>query len=306
VKRRAMMTRKPRFPQARQNKGPLPSRNAMLDHRQLLAALLEPVLQAGAVEMRYYKSGVRVEMKGDSSPVTAADQEAEIILIKALEAAAPAIPIVAEESVAAGRLPELQDRFFLVDPLDGTREFINQRDEFTVNIALVEQGIPRFGIVYVPALGDLYVTLAANRAARVCIHPDAAGSAAHNDIAWTQIHARQPDLTALTAVASRSHNTPETEAFLARYRIAQRSNAGSSLKFCVIARGDADIYPRHGPTMAWDTAAGHAVLLAAGGSVTDLAGMPLLYGERREGKPLDRLRNPHFVAWGAAGTIPTT
>lgn len=275
----------------------------MLDHMKLLTALIEPVLQAGAVEMRYYKSGVAVETKQDESPVTAADREAEAILIQGLTAAAPEIPIVAEESVAAGHLPELKSRFFLVDPLDGTREFINQRDEFTVNVALVEDGAPCFGIVYVPALGDLYATLGATRAGRARVTADIAGKVRPKDIAWTDIRVRKPNSADLTAMASRSHNTPETEAFLARYRITKRSNAGSSLKFCVIARGEADIYPRLGPTMAWDTAAGHAVLLAAGGSVTELSGAPLRYGLNKTALPKDRLRNLHFVAWGAAGPI---
>lgn len=275
----------------------------MLDHKKLLEALIEPVLQAGAVEMRYYKSGVAVETKQDESPVTAADREAEAILIQGLTAATPEIPIVAEESVAAGRLPELQNRFFLVDPLDGTREFINQRDEFTVNVALVENGAPSFGIVYVPALGDLYVTMGRMHAARARVDADMAGKLRWQDIAWTEIRVRQPNSAGLTAMASRSHNTPETETFLAHYRIAKRSDAGSSLKFCVIARGEADIYPRLGPTMAWDTAAGHAVLLAAGGSVTELSGAPLRYGQRSQETPKDRLRNPHFVAWGAAAPI---
>ncbi len=275
----------------------------MLDHMKLLEVLIEPVLQAGAVEMRYYKSGVAVETKQDESPVTAADREAEAILIQGLSAAAPDIPVVAEESVAAGHLPELKDRFFLVDPLDGTREFINQRDEFTVNIALVENGAPCFGIVYVPALGDLYATLGERHSARTRVDASMAGKLRWQDMAWTTIRVRKPDRDGLTAMASRSHNTPETEAFLARYRIAKRSDAGSSLKFCVIARGEADIYPRLGPTMAWDTAAGHAVLLAAGGSVTELSGAPLCYGQRCQETPKDRLRNPHFVAWGAAEAL---
>ena len=269
-----------------------------LDHAALAETLLPAVLEAGAVEMRHYRAGVAVETKADQSPVTLADQEAEVILIAAIRAAAPGISIVAEEAVAAGDLPDLGAWFFLVDPLDGTREFINKRDEFTVNIALVENGVPRFGIVFVPALGDLYVTLGPNRSAHARI-PDGSRIDGLASAGLRDIHVRTPDQGALTAVASRSHLTPETEAYLAQYRIAARRDAGSSLKFCLIARGEADIYPRLGPTMAWDTAAGHAVLLGAGGQVTDIAGTALTYATRQDLAAKDRLRNPHFVAWGA-------
>ena len=268
-------------------------------HEGLAEALLPAVLEAGAVEMRHYRAGVAVETKADQSPVTLADQEAEAILTAAIAKAAPGIPIVAEEAVAAGVLPVLGRQFFLVDPLDGTREFINKRDEFTVNIALVEDGVPRFGIVFVPALGDFYVTLGDRRSAWARIAEGMRpGSLAETGL--RDIGVRTPDLGGLTAVASRSHLTPETETFLAKYRIAARRDAGSSLKFCQIARGEADIYPRLGPTMAWDTAAGHAVLLAAGGVVTDMTGADLTYATRTDLPPKDRLRNPNFVAWGAA------
>ncbi len=271
----------------------------LIDHAALGDALLGAVLEAGDVEMRHYRAGVDVQIKADQSPVTLADQEAEAILLAAIRVAAPGIPIVAEEAVAGGDLPDIGRQFFLVDPLDGTREFINKRDEFTVNIALVEDGVPRFGIVFVPAFGDFYVTLGSDRSAYARIEggarPASLAAAGLRDI-----RVRTPDLSGLTAVASRSHLTPETETYLAAYRIAARRDAGSSLKFCLIARGEADIYPRLGPTMAWDTAAGHAVLLAAGGQVTDIGGQPLTYATRVEMSPKDRLRNPNFVAWGAA------
>ena len=271
-------------------------------HEGLAEALLPAVLEAGAVEMRHYRAGVAVETKADQSPVTLADQEAEAILTAAIAKAAPGIPIVAEEAVAAGVLPVLGRQFFLVDPLDGTREFINKRDEFTVNIALVEDGVPRFGIVFVPALGDFYVTLGDRRSAWARIAEGMRpGSLAETGL--RDIGVRTPDLGGLTAVASRSHLTPETETYLNRYSVASRRDAGSSLKFCLIARGEADIYPRLGPTMAWDTAAGHAVLLAAGGMVTQLSGTPLTYGLRSSGSLKERLLNPHFVAWGC--TNPT-
>ena len=268
-----------------------------IDHMRLAAALVPPVLAAGAIEMRHYRSGVTVESKADQSPVTIADREAEAVLVAALTAAMPTIPIIAEEAVAAGRMPAIGPEFLLVDPLDGTREFIEQRGEFTVNIALVQQGVPVFGIVYAPATEELYVTLAPDRAVMTKVAPRE-GPVSIGDLDLAPIRTRRPDPSALVALGSRSHSNAETETFLGRYRIAQRTNAGSSLKFCAIARGDADIYPRLGPTMEWDTAAGHAVLLAAGGAVTTLDGAPLRYGNTATG-----LRNPHFVAWGTPQPI---
>lgn len=260
----------------------------------LASRLLQPVLAAGAAELRHYRAGVSVEQKADQSPVTAADREAEEILLAALAEIAPEIPIVAEEAVSEGRVPEIADRFFLVDPLDGTREFIHRRGEFTVNVALIDAGRPIFGIVLAPALDDLYVTLAADRAVRIRVSCDeAARNRLHlGSYPAEVLRTRQPDFTALRAVASRSHLTPETEQFLGLYPVSSRSDYGSSLKFCAIARGEADIYPRLAPTMEWDTAAGHAVLLAAGGSVTQPDGTPLNYGNSAAG-----YRNPHFVAW---------
>jgi 3'(2'), 5'-bisphosphate nucleotidase len=268
-----------------------------IDHMRLAAALVPPVLAAGAIEMRHYRSGVTVEAKADQSPVTIADREAEAVLVAAITAAMPTIPIIAEEAVPAGRMPAIGPAFFLVDPLDGTREFIEQRGEFTVNIALVQQGVPVFGIVYAPATEELYVTLAPDRAVMTKVAPRE-GPVSIADLDLAPIRTRRPDPSALVALASRSHSNAETETFLGRYRIAQRTNAGSSLKFCAIARGDADIYPRLGPTMEWDTAAGHAVLLAAGGAVTTLDGAPLRYGNTATG-----LRNPNFVAWGTPQPI---
>jgi 3'(2'), 5'-bisphosphate nucleotidase len=273
------------------------SKMETIDHMRLVAALVPSVLVAGAIEMRHYRAGVTVEAKADQSPVTIADREAEAILVSAIAAIEPTIPIIAEEAVSAGRMPAIGAEFFLVDPLDGTREFIEQRGEFTVNIALVHEGVPVFGIVYAPATEELYVTLAPDRAAMARVAPsDQPVTLADLDLA--PIRTRRPDSSALVALASRSHSNVETEAFLARYPIAKRTSAGSSLKFCAIARGAADIYPRVGPTMEWDTAAGHAVLLAAGGAVTTLDGAPLRYGNTASG-----LRNPHFVAWGTPQPI---
>jgi len=248
--------------------------------------------------MRHYEAGVEVLTKADESPVTIADREAEEILLAALKQIAPDVPVIAEEAVSEGRIPSIADRFFLVDPLDGTKEFIGKRGEFTVNVALIEAGVPVFGIVYAPALGQLYATLGAGKAGLARLSPDArpTGLAA---CGFTAIRVRPPDLAGLTAVASRSHMTVETETYLARYAIAERRDSGSSLKFCAIARGDADIYPRLAPTMEWDIAAGHAVLQAAGGSVTAPDGQPMQYGKAEAG-----FRNGHFVAWGSSTPLP--
>lgn len=264
---------------------------------QLAEALIQPVLAAGAVEMRYYQSDLVVHTKGDQSPVTEADREAEAILLEALARIAPGVPVVAEEAVSEGRVPETGATFFLVDPLDGTKEFINKRGEFTVNVALIERGEPTFGIVYAPALGDLYITLAADRAVRARIAPDAR-PASLAACAAVPIRTRIPPAEGLIAAASRLHMTPETEAFLARFPVVERRDSGSSLKFCAIARGEADLYPRLAPTMEWDIAAGHAVLKAAGGSVTEPDGAPMRYGKAAQG-----FRNASFVAWGGPRPI---
>jgi 3'(2'), 5'-bisphosphate nucleotidase len=269
-----------------------------LEHEHLVRALLPSVLEAGAIEMRYYRSGVAVERKADASPVTAADREAEAVLLAALAHIAPGVPVIAEEAAGRGAVPQVADAFFLVDPLDGTREFINQRDEFTVNVALVRNGKPVFGIVFAPALGDLCATLGPGRAGHAHIMASSSAAAAVN---FTDIHTRRPDLDALVAVASLSHGAADADRFLAPYRVSQRRNAGSSLKFCLLARGEADIYPRVGPTMEWDTAAGHAVLAAAGGSVTELDGAPFVYGKADKG-----FRNPGFVAWGTPEPFSNT
>jgi 3'(2'), 5'-bisphosphate nucleotidase len=272
--------------------------NVQLDIRKLVAELMPAVLEAGAIEMGYYRGTVTVEQKADQSPVTAADREAEAILLAALARIAPDIPVIAEEAASEGRIPTIGRRFFLVDPLDGTREFINRRDEFTVNVALIEAARPVFGIVYAPALGEVYATLAAGEAGIARVPLGAPGDV-HADVQFEPIRTRRPDMTALTAVASRSHMTPETEAFLGAYTIAERRDSGSSLKFCVIARGNADIYPRLAPTMEWDIAAGHAVLAAAGGSVTAPDGSAFVYGKATAG-----FRNGHFVAWGTPKPFP--
>ena len=238
--------------------------------------------------MAHYGAPAEVETKDDNSPVTKADRDAEVILLAALKALAPDIPIVSEETASDRRAP-LGPRFFLVDPLDGTKEFIKKRTDFTVNVALIEEGFPRFGLVYAPARSLLAVTTADGVAVEAEMAPDANGA----DLATltqTRLHARKGDESGLTALVSLSHLDPETEKFLEGFNIAERTGAGSSVKFLEIARGKADVYPRFGPTMEWDTAAGHAVLVAAGGRVEEISGKPLKYG-----KPA--YRNPSFIAY---------
>jgi 3'(2'), 5'-bisphosphate nucleotidase len=253
----------------------------------MLQSLIYTAQRAGAAIMSVYATDFAVREKSDASPVTAADEAAEKILLADLALIAPGVPVVAEESVAAGHVPVIADRFFLVDPLDGTREFISHRDEFTVNVALIEAGVPVLGVVFAPARRELYWgDVPAGKAGTIDADPDGTMPSM-----GTGISARAAPPRGLTAVASRSHRTPETDAFLTNYSIAEFRSIGSSLKFCLVAAGQADIYPRIGTTMEWDTAAGHAVLLAAGGRVTGLKGEPFRYG-----KP--GFKNGDFVARG--------
>ncbi|MGI9403942.1 MAG: 3'(2'),5'-bisphosphate nucleotidase CysQ [Hyphomicrobium sp.] len=259
--------------------------------RGLLEALLPVVLAAGRIEMGYFNSGVEVETKADATPVTVADHEAEVVLVEGLNEVAPGIPVIAEESVAAGKVPETEGEFFLVDPLDGTRAFIEHRSDFTINIGLVRDHQPVFGIIYAPALGKFFATLSPQEAVEAEISPDARGERLA-DYAFKPLHARDPDPNALVAFTSRSHAAKNTGEFLKRLPIAETKKASSSLKFCLIARGEADLYARLGETSEWDTAAGQAILTAAGGSVTTLDGAPLQYGKKG-----NRFINPYFVAW---------
>ena len=246
----------------------------------LLDSVIRIARQAGALVMAVYATDFAVRGKNDSSPVTDADERAEALIVPALEALLPGVPVVAEEAVAGGRAPQLAARFWLVDPLDGTKEFVNRNGEFTVNIALIERGVPVLGVVLAPALGRL-VAGASGRGAFV---EDAEGRRA--------IACRPVPAEGLTVVASRSHGDKAAlDAFLAGRRVASLAYAGSSLKLCLVAAGEADLYPRLGRTMEWDIAAGHAVLLAAGGQVRCLDGTALRYG-----KP--GFENPHFVASG--------
>ena len=249
--------------------------------------MLSAAVEAGRAECAIYSSPFQVHHKQDASPVTAADHAAEAIILERLALIAPSIPVVAEEAVAAGRTPRVGAEFFLVDPLDGTKEFIAKRGDFTVNIALIREGEPVLGVVFAPANEQLFAgDVAAGFAFRSAQKPDTTHKPAR-----VAIQVREPPARGITAVASRSHSNHETEAYLKRSHVTDLVSVGSSLKFCLVAAGQADLYPRLGPTMEWDTAAGHAVLAAAGGKVLTLESQPLRYG-----KP--QFRNPSFIASG--------
>ena len=257
----------------------------------LASRLLPAVLSAGIEIMRHYVQGPQVTTKPDGSPVTAADHAAQEILLHAIGKTAPGVPIIAEES-SGEDYSGLADRdFFLVDPLDGTREFVSRRPEFTINIALVSSHQPVFGIVYAPALSQLYWTESTEVAFSAIVAPDSAITSIAN---LTRRQLKTCDLAKpeLTVVASRSHGSDDLEIWLKRLPVAERTNIGSSLKFCLIAEGKAHVYPRFGPTMEWDTAAGHALVNAAGGIVTCVDGSALAYGKTEQ-----KYRNPGFVAW---------
>lgn len=253
----------------------------------MLAQFEALALAAGKAIMAIYAGECAVKHKSDDSPVTAADHAAEEIILTGLRKTYPAIPCVAEEEVAAGHLPpDLGDEFFLVDPLDGTKEFINKRPDFTVNIALVRIGKPEVGVVYAPASGKLY----AGRPGRA----ELADIEADKVIGRREISVRASG-DSVTVVASRSHRTPETDEFIARLNDPTIVSVGSSLKFCLLAEGEADFYPRFGRTMEWDTAAGDAVLRAAGGVTRTVDGGAFEYGKRNQPHDSD-FANPYFVA----------
>lgn len=236
--------------------------------------------EAGREILTIRDRGAAVRKKADSSLVTDADEVANQLIVTRMAAETPDIPIVAEESVADGDVPKVGSRFWLVDPLDGTREFVAGRDEFTVNIALIEAGRPTLGVVGIPVRDEIYLGVKGKGAWY-----------AVGDRPRQEIRARNVPPSGRVAVATRSHGNPETDAWLKKEHIAESVRAGSSVKFCLLAAGKADVYPRFGRTMEWDTAAGHAVLSAAGGRVETLDGEELTYGK-------DGFENPHFIAHG--------
>jgi 3'(2'), 5'-bisphosphate nucleotidase len=255
----------------------------------MLLALADVAYDAGKIILRHYAEEIVAHKKDDHSPVTAADVEAERFILSRLHHLAPGVPIVAEEEVAAGRLPKTEGHFFLVDPLDGTKEFINRNGEFTVNIAEIMHGKPVRGVVHAPAKERLFFGETLSGAFEI----EAKAGGAPDFAEARSIRVRAAPKDGLVAVASRTHRDKKTDEYLQAYPVREFITAGSSLKFCLVAAGEADIYPRHGTTMEWDTAAGHAVLAAAGGSVTKLDGAPFLYG-----KTAVKFENPHFVARG--------
>ncbi len=241
---------------------------------------------AGARILEIVTSGFAVQTKEDRTPVTIADQQAEALILAGLRALAPDIPVIAEEEVAAGRTPAHRGRFFLVDPLDGTRDFVAGRPGYSVNIALVEEGIARYGVIFAPALDRIFVG-------------GPAGAYERRAGEWARIGVRPPRHDALEAYASASHNTNATDAFLARLPGIAKKRIGSAVKFGLIAAGEADLYARFGPTMEWDTAAGQCILEAAGGIVLTADGAPLAYG-----LPARHFANPDFVAFGGLRMPP--
>ncbi|RWL44455.1 MAG: 3'(2'),5'-bisphosphate nucleotidase [Mesorhizobium sp.] len=263
---------------------------AVSDDEAMLGVFERLALEAGREVMRVFHEGCAVDSKADSSPVTEADRESEKIILAGLRAAYPDIPCVAEEEVAAGiATPDLEGAFFLIDPLDGTKEFVNRRTDFTVNIALVRHGVPEVGVVYAPCTGRFF----SGRPGR----SEALEVDADYRIAGRRPISVREGGSPLAVVASRSHNTPETDAFIRDLGAAEIVSVGSSLKFCLLAAAEADIYPRFGRTMEWDTAAGDAVLRAAGGMTRTLDGLPLVYGKRNQASDSD-FANPHFIATG--------
>ena len=256
---------------------------------RLALAFAQAAVSAGALIMDVYRRDFKMRLKADESPVCEADERSEELILNELAKACPGVPVVAEESCAKGIVPELKRDFLLVDPLDGTREFASRNGEFTVNIAYVRDGEPVLGALYAPAFGRLWV--ASGTGAYSC--DVAPGERVLPLAAMRAISVRDTQGRSPIAAVSRSHRNAETEALMNRLGAQDMREAGSAMKFCLIAEGRADVYPRIGPTMEWDIAAGDAVLRAAGGIVTTLDGAPLRYGRKDQG-----FASPDFVAFG--------
>ncbi|OCX65430.1 3'(2'),5'-bisphosphate nucleotidase [Thioclava sp. SK-1] len=256
-----------------------------MDFEKLVPVMRKLALEAGDKIMEIYDGpDFEVKSKSDDSPVTAADEAADALISAGLKAHFPDVALVTEEQSDSHSLEA--SSFLIVDPLDGTKEFINRRGEFTVNIAYVEAGTPKAGVVYAPAIGRLFYTLADGRSVeeKGPFDKDTVG-----DI--SPIAVSTPDNRALMVVASKSHRDQATDDYIAKYGVKDMTSAGSSLKFCLVATGEADIYPRLGPTMEWDTAAGDAVLRGAGGELVFFDDhKPFTYGKAD-------FRNPFFIAY---------
>ena len=256
-----------------------------MDYERIVTTIRRLALEAGSAIMTVYESPeFEVRSKSDASPVTEADELADGIIARGLASAFPDIPAVTEEQAESHAL-RAAPVFFLVDPLDGTKEFVQRRGDFTVNIALIENGAPTRGVVYAPAKGRLFFTDAAGAS------QEETGAFALDEFGPLKpLSVGEPDPSALVVVASKSHRDQATDDYIARYRVGDFRSAGSSLKFCLVAAGEADLYPRLGRTMEWDTAAGQAVLLGAGGEVVRFDDhTPLAYGKKG-------FENPFFIA----------
>ncbi len=256
-----------------------------MNHDTLIPVIRTLAIEAGSKIMQIYDADdFDVKLKSDDSPVTVADEAADAIISDGLRHAFPDMMLVTEEQSESHKAKG--DTFLIVDPLDGTKEFIHRRGDFTVNIALVENGVPTRGVVYAPAKGRMFYTLANGQSVEETgdMAPDSPGPV-------SPIRVSEADNGALMVVASKSHRDAATDAYINKYRVKDSKSAGSSLKFCLVATGEADIYPRVGRTMEWDTAAGHAVLRGAGGAVVRFDDhTPLVYG--KEG-----FANPFFIAY---------
>ena len=232
-----------------------------MNYEKLVSVMRRLSLEAGDRIMEIYAQGdLGVETKADHSPVTAADKAADRVISDGLRAAFPDIPLVTEEQAATHAVDGRT--FLIVDPLDGTKEFIHRRGDFTVNIALVEDGVPTYGVVYAPARERMFFTRASGKSVEETgiLDKEVAG-------AVRRITVAEADNKALMVVASKSHRDQATDDYISKYDVADMTSAGSSLKFCLVATGEADLYPRLGPTSEWDTAAAQAVVEAAGGQV---------------------------------------
>ncbi|WP_300012179.1 3'(2'),5'-bisphosphate nucleotidase CysQ [uncultured Roseobacter sp.] len=255
-----------------------------MDYVKLVEVMRRLSIEAGAKIMEIYESDdFDVKAKSDDSPVTAADEAADALISAGLRAAFPDVMLVTEEQSATHDTSG--DTFLIVDPLDGTKEFIHRRGDFTVNIALVEGGVPTRGVVYAPAKGRMFYTDANGQSV------EETGDLVVDQVGGlTPMSVSQADNTALMVVASKSHRDQATDDYINKYSVRDMKSAGSSLKFCLVATGEADLYPRLGRTMEWDTAAGHAVLSGAGGSVVRFDDLkPLRYGK-------EDYANPFFIA----------
>lgn len=271
-----------------------PATEKLLRHPAAICNMVRRLaIEAGDHTLQYYEeAGCAADEKTDGSPVTIADREAEAIIIKGLNDIAADIPVVGEEATAAGIIPDLSgaEWFWLVDPLDGTREFVRGSPDYTVNIALIHRGIPVLGVVYAPVSGELYAGYGQGTAIRW--------------LADTQnekpIRVRDMPSGGLTVISSRNHHhQTEFDQFIADFKIAKAVRRGSSLKICLIAAGKADVYPRFGLTCEWDTAAGDAILRSAGGHIVDMQGAPLTYGHADR-----KFHNPEFVASSGFWPVP--